>query len=209
MKRVWTTYLKLLGENTPLRVSQGGDSKQATETLALSAAEVDGFRQELQECQRKAKRMEEALQERDYVVTLAEMEKEVAEYLQGVPHIGLHYCLCDYFIRGTLVENELYGWMKRVWTTYLKLLGENTPLRVSQGGDSKQATETLALSAAEVDGFRQELQECQRKAKRMEEALQERDYVVTLAEMEKEVAVRAKHPSRLTGQAQVSSAKEQ
>ncbi|ONK64466.1 uncharacterized protein A4U43_C07F26340 [Asparagus officinalis] len=77
-------------------------------------------------------------------------------------------------VRGALVESEIYGQMDHIQTQYLKLLGEVTSLRVIRRVDSEQAVETTALSASEVDGLRQELEESKRKAMRLDEALQER-----------------------------------
>ncbi|ONK70033.1 uncharacterized protein A4U43_C05F29560 [Asparagus officinalis] len=61
---------------------RGGDSKLAAETSAPSALDVDELRRELQESQKKARSMEEALQKRDRAKALAKMEKETAEHVK-------------------------------------------------------------------------------------------------------------------------------
>ncbi|ONK76534.1 uncharacterized protein A4U43_C03F29270 [Asparagus officinalis] len=77
----------------------------------------------------------------------------------------------SYFVRGALVETELYRRMDRVWTAYLKLLGEVTSLRADRGVDLERAAETPAPSASEVDELRNELEESKRNARRLDEAL--------------------------------------
>ncbi|ONK77814.1 uncharacterized protein A4U43_C02F10970 [Asparagus officinalis] len=61
MEQVRTSYLKLLGEVVSLRVDRRVDPKQATETPALEAFEVDRLMRELEESKRKAKRLDEGL----------------------------------------------------------------------------------------------------------------------------------------------------
>ncbi|ONK60183.1 uncharacterized protein A4U43_C08F15270 [Asparagus officinalis] len=41
-----------------------------------------------------------------------------------MPDIGLHQALRSYFIRGAILENEIYGRIEHLWTEYHKLLGE-------------------------------------------------------------------------------------
>ncbi|ONK81067.1 uncharacterized protein A4U43_C01F24870 [Asparagus officinalis] len=65
MKQIWTLYLKLLGEVASLRAGRGGDSERAAEPLSSRASEVDRLRREFDESSRKARRLYEALQERD------------------------------------------------------------------------------------------------------------------------------------------------
>ncbi|ONK62330.1 uncharacterized protein A4U43_C07F2780 [Asparagus officinalis] len=57
----------------------------------------------------------------------------------------------DYFVRGALVESEIYGRMEKVRTSYFKLLGEVTSLRAGRRVDSKGTTETPVLGASEID----------------------------------------------------------
>ncbi|ONK67086.1 uncharacterized protein A4U43_C06F15550 [Asparagus officinalis] len=58
------------------------------------------------------------------------------KYLSGVPDISLHHALHSYFIRGALLEKELYGRMEHVWGKYHKILKKVTILRANGGVDS-------------------------------------------------------------------------
>ncbi|ONK79894.1 uncharacterized protein A4U43_C01F11490 [Asparagus officinalis] len=88
MDLIWTTYLKLLGEVTSLRADREADSERTVETSAPSASEVDELGLELEESQRKAIRMEEALQERDRAMALAEVEKDLAVHCDELVEQG-------------------------------------------------------------------------------------------------------------------------
>ncbi|ONK67389.1 uncharacterized protein A4U43_C06F19660 [Asparagus officinalis] len=66
MEQIWTSYLKLLGKVASLRAGKGVDSERAAKTLTLRASEVNRLRRELDESNRKARRLDEALQERDH-----------------------------------------------------------------------------------------------------------------------------------------------
>ncbi|ONK74369.1 uncharacterized protein A4U43_C03F5520 [Asparagus officinalis] len=112
------------------------------------------------------------------------------EYLQGVHDNSLHHSIHKYFIQSALVENELYDRMEWVWTIYLKLLEEITSLRAYRGADSGRTAKTPVPT--KIYMLTRELQESERKARRIEEALQERDRDVALAEMEKDGAVYAR-----------------
>ncbi|ONK63955.1 uncharacterized protein A4U43_C07F20630 [Asparagus officinalis] len=76
------------------------------------------------------------------------------KYLEDVPDIGLHHCLRSYLIRGSLVENELYNWMERLYTAYHKLLEEVNSLRTDKEAGSEQAAGMVVLSATDVDKLR-------------------------------------------------------
>ncbi|ONK64104.1 uncharacterized protein A4U43_C07F22120 [Asparagus officinalis] len=100
--------------------------------------------------------------------------------------------LRSYFVRGALVENELYCQKERVWIAYLKLLGEVTSLRADSGADSELAVKTLAQSAFEVNELMRELEESKKKARRLEKDLRERDRTMVLVDMEKDAATHAR-----------------
>ncbi|ONK67306.1 uncharacterized protein A4U43_C06F18780 [Asparagus officinalis] len=87
----------------------------------------------------------------------------------------------------------MFGQMEHIQTSYLKLLGEVAFLRASRGVDSERAMETLVPEASEVDRLKQELEESQRKARRLGEALEERDYAKTHVEIKKKTAVYVRH----------------
>ncbi|ONK64284.1 uncharacterized protein A4U43_C07F24070 [Asparagus officinalis] len=89
----------------------------------------------------------------------------------GVPNAGLHLSLRNYLVQGALVEQEIYGWMEQIQTLYLKLTGEVASLRAGKVVDSERAAELSARRAFEVDKLRQELDESNKKAKRLDEAL--------------------------------------
>ncbi|ONK58100.1 uncharacterized protein A4U43_C09F8110 [Asparagus officinalis] len=92
MERVRTTYLKLLGEVTSLRADRRVNSEWAVEIPAPSASEVDGLRHELEESKRKARRLDEALQERDCAIVLVEFKKETTVHARAslVPDVPMH-----------------------------------------------------------------------------------------------------------------------
>ncbi|ONK73369.1 uncharacterized protein A4U43_C04F30600 [Asparagus officinalis] len=52
---------------------------------------------------------------------------------------------------GTLVEQEIYGWMEQIQTLYLKLLREVSSLRASRGVDLVWATETPSPRDFEIE----------------------------------------------------------
>ncbi|ONK64653.1 uncharacterized protein A4U43_C07F28430 [Asparagus officinalis] len=79
---------------------------------------------------------------------------------------------------GVLVEQEIFGQMEQIWTLYLRLLGEVASLRVGRGVDMERAIETQASRASEINGLRKELEESNRKARRLDEDLRERDYAM-------------------------------
>ncbi|ONK60853.1 uncharacterized protein A4U43_C08F23400 [Asparagus officinalis] len=157
----------------------------------VSQALRGGSGRELDESNIKARRLDEALQERDHtkvkveakrqatVHTKRQLDEENATLIklqgEGVPNVNLHLSLRSYLVRGALVEKEIYDRMELIRTSYLKLLGEVSSLRADRGDDSERATKTPARRASEVDELRRELEESNRKARRLNEALQERD----------------------------------
>ncbi|ONK69790.1 uncharacterized protein A4U43_C05F26760 [Asparagus officinalis] len=75
MEQIRTLYLKLLGGVASLRAGRGGDSERATEPLPSRASEVNELRRGLDESSKKARRLDEALQERDHAKVQVEAEK--------------------------------------------------------------------------------------------------------------------------------------
>ncbi|ONK67227.1 uncharacterized protein A4U43_C06F17960 [Asparagus officinalis] len=94
-----------------------------------------------------------------------------------------------YLVRDALVESEIYSQIEQVRILYLKLLGEVTSLRASRGVDSEGAAETPISGDSEVDRLKEELAESKRKARRLDEALQERDRALAHVEIEKQAVV--------------------
>ncbi|ONK54769.1 uncharacterized protein A4U43_UnF11700 [Asparagus officinalis] len=107
------------------------------------------------------------------------------EFLKGVPNFGLHQNLQSYLVRGALVEQEIFGRMEQIRTSYLKLLGEITSLRAGREVNSERIAETPAPRDSGVDGLKRELEESKKKARRLDEALQERDRAKVQVEAEK------------------------
>ncbi|ONK66988.1 uncharacterized protein A4U43_C06F14300 [Asparagus officinalis] len=91
--------------------------------------------------------------------------------------------------RRALVEQEIYGQMEHIPTKYYKLLGEVASLRASRGVKSEQAARTPVLRTFEVDGIRRDLEESNRKVKRLDEALRERDHTIAQVEVKKKAAM--------------------
>ncbi|ONK66654.1 uncharacterized protein A4U43_C06F10590 [Asparagus officinalis] len=83
----------------------------------------------------------------------------------------------------------MYGWMENIQTLYLQVLGDVASLRADRGANLEQATETSALGSSKVNRLKQELKESKRKARRLEEAFQERDRDMVLVKIKKEAAV--------------------
>ncbi|ONK64116.1 uncharacterized protein A4U43_C07F22240 [Asparagus officinalis] len=73
------------------------------------------------------------------------------ELLSGVPNAGLHLSLQSYLVQGTLVEQEIYGGMEQIRTSYLKLLWEVASLRADRGVNSEWGAETPSLRIFKVD----------------------------------------------------------
>ncbi|ONK62133.1 uncharacterized protein A4U43_C07F690 [Asparagus officinalis] len=65
MEQIQTSYLKLLEEVASLKAGRGADSEWAARPPAPSASEIERLKQELDESSRKARRLDEALEERD------------------------------------------------------------------------------------------------------------------------------------------------
>ncbi|ONK68557.1 uncharacterized protein A4U43_C05F13230 [Asparagus officinalis] len=65
-----------------LSAEKGVNLEKVAEASTPSDPEVERLKQELEESQKKAERMEEALRERDCAETLAKAEKEAAEYVR-------------------------------------------------------------------------------------------------------------------------------
>ncbi|ONK76442.1 uncharacterized protein A4U43_C03F27930 [Asparagus officinalis] len=79
-----------------------------------------------------------------------------------------------------------------VQTLYLKLLVEVTSLRADRGVDSERAMETPVPRASEVDKLRRELEESNRKARRLDKPLWERDRAMVQVKVEKQAAMHAR-----------------
>ncbi|ONK55308.1 uncharacterized protein A4U43_UnF5080 [Asparagus officinalis] len=62
----------------------------------------------------------------------------------------LHQSLQSYRVRGALVEQEIFGRMEQIRSSYLKLLGEVASLRLAEGEDSELAAEPPTSRASEV-----------------------------------------------------------
>ncbi|ONK76804.1 uncharacterized protein A4U43_C02F10 [Asparagus officinalis] len=100
---------------------------------------------------------------------------------QPAHHLDVKGCL----VQGALVEQETFGQMEQIRTSYLNILGKVASLRAERGVDLERATETPTLRASKVDRLRRELDESNKKARRLDEALQDRDHAKVQVEAEK------------------------
>ncbi|ONK80092.1 uncharacterized protein A4U43_C01F13810 [Asparagus officinalis] len=98
--------------------------------------------------------------------------------LDEVLDAGLHLSLRSYLVRGALVELEIYRRMEQVRTKYLKFLGVVSSLKAIRGVESKQAVVMPVPRAFKVNGLRRELEESNRKTRRLDEDPQERDRAI-------------------------------
>ncbi|ONK78301.1 uncharacterized protein A4U43_C02F16870 [Asparagus officinalis] len=87
---------------------------------------------------------------------------------------------------------EMYGRMEQIRISYLKLLGEVASLRPVRGANLERGVETPTLRTSEVDMLRQEQEERNKKARRLDEPLQERDHARVQDKAEKQAVMLTK-----------------
>ncbi|ONK63911.1 uncharacterized protein A4U43_C07F20190 [Asparagus officinalis] len=72
------------------------------------------------------------------------------EILENVPNVDLHKALQSYLVCKTFVEQELFGRMEKIRTSYLKLQEEVEARQANMGGDLKEALKELSAKEQEL-----------------------------------------------------------
>ncbi|ONK66603.1 uncharacterized protein A4U43_C06F10070 [Asparagus officinalis] len=88
-----------------------------------------------------------------------EHRHQPAHHLNGkVPNVGLHHALRSYLVHGALMEQELFGRMKRIWIAYLKLQGDLDARQANVGGDLEEALKELSTKEDELGNWQREME---------------------------------------------------